>query len=59
MSDFMECGLWKSSKSFPHNFHTISTAFPQKKVDLNSFISMVSGECAGFSTFPWPLDFSF
>jgi hypothetical protein len=59
MSGFMEYGLWKSSKSFPHIFHTNSTAFPQGKVDIKSFISWLSGECAEFSTFPWHLDFSF
>jgi hypothetical protein len=59
MSVIMEYGLWESSKSFPHNFHIIPTSFPQEKVELNTFISRFLGNFVEFSTFPWPLDFSF
>ena len=59
MSGIMGCGLWKWSKSFPHNFHRFSTVFPQSKIDAEVFILRLLTNRMKFSTFPWPLDFYF
>jgi hypothetical protein len=59
MNRIMEWGLWKSPISFPYVFHTFPTAFPQEKVTVKVFIDTLLRNLTKFSTFPWPLDFSF